>query len=86
MVAVAQRFGAPVPGPEDDAADPGAQIPRPPHWGGYHVWVESVELWVEGESRIHDRVRWTRSLGPGSAADGAGAFAPGPWSVSRLQP
>jgi pyridoxamine 5'-phosphate oxidase len=33
-----------------------------------------VELWVEGEFRIHDRARWTRS------AVGQ------PWSVTRLQP
>jgi pyridoxine/pyridoxamine 5'-phosphate oxidase len=38
-----------------------------------------VELWVEGEYRIHDRARWTRSLPrPGTA--------PGRWSATRLQP
>jgi pyridoxine/pyridoxamine 5'-phosphate oxidase len=41
-----------------------------------------VELWVEGEARIHDRARWTRSLE--RAADGG--MRPGPWSVTRLQP
>ncbi|MCP5339819.1 MAG: pyridoxamine 5'-phosphate oxidase [Steroidobacteraceae bacterium] len=85
VAAVARRFGVPVPGPEDRADDPGVSIPRPPFWGGYHVWAEAVELWVEGESRIHDRARWTRSLTPGSG-DGAEAFRPGPWSVTRLQP
>src|SRR5262249_27478341 len=29
-------------------------IPRPPHWGGYRLWADSVELWVEGDARIHD--------------------------------
>ena len=86
VVAVAGRFGAPVPGPEDVATDPGVTIPRPPHWGGYHVWVETIELWVEGESRIHDRARWSRNLGAATGAEGAGAFVPGPWSVPRLQP
>lgn len=80
----ATRFGAPVPGPEDDPAQDRIaaqlQIPRPPHWGGYQLWVSAVELWVEGESRIHDRVRWTRSLGTGTT------FSPGPWSAQRLQP
>jgi pyridoxamine 5'-phosphate oxidase len=57
-------------------------IPRPPHWGGYQLWVDAVELWVEGEARIHDRARWTRELTP--RADGL--FAAGPWSVTRLQP
>ena len=78
VAATAQRFGTPVPGPEDRNERVNAQIPRPPHWGGYHLWVEAVELWVEGESRIHDRGRWSRSLG----AD----LAPGPWSFTRLQP
>lgn len=81
---VAARFGAPVPGPEDDPAQDRLaatlRIPRPPHWGGYQLWASAVELWVEGESRIHDRVRWTRTLG----ADPP--FSPGPWSAQRLQP
>jgi pyridoxamine 5'-phosphate oxidase len=81
---VAARFGAPVPGPEDDPAQDRIaatlQIPRPPDWGGYHLWASAVELWVEGESRIHDRVRWTRTLGA------AEPFSPGPWSAQRLQP
>jgi pyridoxamine 5'-phosphate oxidase len=74
-----------VPGPEYASIDPGLVIPRPPHWGGYHVWADAVELWVEGESRIHDRACWTRSLAAGGG-DGAAAFVPGPWSVTRLQP
>ncbi|HUK00985.1 MAG TPA: pyridoxamine 5'-phosphate oxidase [Steroidobacteraceae bacterium] len=59
-----------------------APVPRPPHWGGYRLWAQSVELWVEGTARIHDRARWTRALRAG--ADGS--FEPGPWSVTRLQP
>lgn len=56
-------------------------IPRPPHWGGFRIWAEAVELWVGDSGRIHDRARWTRPLSP--RGDG---FAPGPWSVQRLQP
>ncbi len=81
---VAARFGAPVPGPEDDPEQDRVaatlRIPRPPFWGGYQLWASAVELWVEGESRIHDRARWTRALGPSTP------FSPGPWSVTRLQP
>jgi pyridoxamine 5'-phosphate oxidase len=70
-----------VPGGDEHARDPGVRIARPPHWGGYQLWAEAVELWVEGSARIHDRARWVRTLRPQD--DG---FEPGPWSVSRLQP
>lgn len=56
-------------------------IPRPPHWGGYRVWGEAVELWCNGTGRVHERARWTRVLSPIQ-----GGFRPGSWSVSRLQP
>ena len=57
-------------------------IPRPPHWGGYHLWAESVELWVEGEARVHDRARWRAS----SRQQPSGYFEAGPWTATRLQP
>jgi pyridoxamine 5'-phosphate oxidase len=79
---VARRFGTPVPGtPEADAARD-FDIPRPPHWGGFWLWAEAVELWVEGDARMHDRARWQRAL----AGPAGGPFRPGPWSASRLQP
>jgi pyridoxamine 5'-phosphate oxidase len=80
--AAAQRLA--VPSPLRSAASaphPGVPIARPPHWGGYRLWAEIVELWVEGEARIHDRARWSRRL----EADGA-SYRPGPWSATRLQP
>lgn len=78
----ARRFGAPTPGSPgaDDSLRP--TIPRPPHWGGFRLWAEAVELWVEGAARIHDRARWTRTL----TAQPAGGFRAGPWSATRLQP
>ena len=80
--AAARRFGTPSPAASDDAApDPGVVIARPPHWGGYHLWVSAVELWVEGAARLHDRARWTCTLEP----DGGG-FRAGAWSATRLQP
>jgi pyridoxamine 5'-phosphate oxidase len=80
--AAAQRFGTPMPTKsEDTAPDPGVPIARPPHWGGYHLWIDAVELWVEGAARLHDRARWTRTL----EADGGG-FKGGRWSATRLQP
>ena len=60
----------------------GAEIPRPPHWGGIRIWARRVELWIDGEDRIHDRASWTRDLEPGSD----GTFRTGEWSGTRLQP
>ncbi len=82
VAATAQRFGVPDPAHPGNEGSSDFVIPRPPHWGGYHLWAESVELWVEGEGRIHDRARWTRELTP--QADGF--FSTGAWSATRLQP
>ena len=76
----ARRLGLPALSSES-RTNPNVAIPRPPHWGGYHLWAERVELWVEGDARLHDRAVWTREL----AQDGEG-FSGSPWSVQRLQP
>ncbi len=77
----AQRFGIPYDGPGSVEPDNvSIEIPRPPNWGGYRLYADAVELWVEGEYRIHDRARWTRLLtDPGAAGSAA-------WAVTRLQP
>jgi len=78
----AQRFGAPSPLADADAAVAATlNIARPAHWGGYHLWVESAELWVEGAGRLHDRARWSRSLSAHSPG-----FRGEPWHATRLQP
>jgi pyridoxamine 5'-phosphate oxidase len=78
----AQRFGVPSPTTGDDtSADPGVVIPRPAHWGGYHLWVHTCELWVEGSARLHDRARWTRTL-----ARHEDVYQGGAWQATRLQP
>jgi len=77
----ARRFGVPEPTLENINDTQTATIPRPPFWGGYYVWADSVELWIEGASRIHERARWTRSL----TTDGATPRAT-PWAATRLQP
>ena len=50
----------------------GGDVPLPDHWGGYRVLPETVEFWRHRESRLHDRVRFTR------ASDG--------WRRERLAP
>lgn len=67
--AVRERFGS---------AD---AVPRPPHWGGYRLWIERIEFWASRPHRLHDRLAWRRSL----AANGDG-FRAGPWSAMRLMP
>jgi pyridoxamine 5'-phosphate oxidase len=50
---------------------PGA-VPRPPHWGGYRVVPDRIELWFEGPARLHDRFLYVRE------GDG--------WTMTRLNP
>jgi pyridoxamine 5'-phosphate oxidase len=65
-----------------EAARFGTSVPRPPHWGGYRLWPEALELWIEGAFRVHDRARWTRELTP----LGESGFKAGPWLATRLYP
>ena len=57
-------------------------VPRPPHWGGYRLWVDTIELWAEGANRVHDRAVWKRSL---QKADEY-SFVGSPWRSTRLNP
>ena len=82
VAAAARRFGIPYGGPgTQEPEEVTAEVPRPSHWGGYRLRVDSVELWVEGEFRIHDRARWTRTAELKQDVDAATT-----WTVSRLQP
>jgi pyridoxamine 5'-phosphate oxidase len=38
-----------------------APVTRPPHWGGYQLIPDSWEFWQGRESRLHDRLRFTRN-------------------------
>jgi len=79
----AARYGTPDPlSAANDDQDSRLQLPRPPGWGGYRLWAVAVELWVEGEHRMHDRVRWTRTL----TATGSTYSQAQPWQHQRLQP
>ena len=73
-----------------EPAEVAIEVPRPPYWGGFALAVEAIELWVEGEFRIHDRARWTRERRAApqtSTAAAAAAPAARPrWTATRLQP
>ena len=51
------------------------KVPRPPHWSGFRVVSDWIELWSAGEFRLHDRVRYWRE-----------ASAPDRWRAQRLYP
>jgi pyridoxamine 5'-phosphate oxidase len=53
----------------------GADVPRPPQWGGYRLVPDSIEFWQGRAFRLHDRFRYER--------DGA---APSGWRIERLAP
>lgn len=49
--------------------------PRPQHWTGYRIVPSEMEFWADGEFRLHDRFRWTRT-DPTSTE----------WTQTRLNP
>jgi len=57
-------------------------VPRPPHWGGFRLIAQRVELWLGGPGRLHDRARWTRAV----HVEGTAVKIDSGWTVVRLQP
>lgn len=61
LAAMRTRFGAE------------GEVPCPETWGGYRLVIDRLELWQGRPSRLHDRLRYTRT----SEAS---------WSIERLSP
>jgi pyridoxamine 5'-phosphate oxidase len=34
-------------------------VPRPSHWSGWNLKPTSIEFWLDGENRIHERLKYT---------------------------
>ena len=36
------------------------EVPRPEHWSGWNLTPLSIEFWLDGDSRIHERLKYTK--------------------------
>ena len=36
------------------------EIPRPDYWSGWNLIPTSIEFWLDGDSRIHERLKYTK--------------------------
>ena len=36
-------------------------VPRPKHWSGWRLIPEEIEFWLDGENRIHERLKYIRN-------------------------
>ena len=36
------------------------KVPRPAHWSGWNLLPSNIEFWLDGESRIHERLKYVK--------------------------
>ena len=48
-------------------------VPRPSHWSGWNLSPSNIEFWLDGDSRIHERLKYTKNKS-------------GNWTKSLLSP
>jgi len=49
------------------------EVPRPRHWSGWNLTPSSIEFWLDGDSRIHERLKYIKDKA-------------GNWNKSLLSP
>ena len=49
------------------------KVPRPSHWSGWILSPLSIEFWLDGDNRMHERLKYTKA-------------SSGQWSKSLLSP
>ena len=49
------------------------EVPRPDYWSGWNLIPSSIEFWLDGDNRIHERLKYTKD-------------DVGNWSKSLLSP
>ena len=37
-----------------------SKVPRPDHWSGWNLIPSSIEFWLDGDNRIHERLKYDR--------------------------
>jgi len=37
------------------------EVPRPKHWSGWRLKPDEIEFWLDGENRIHERLKYIKN-------------------------